>query len=118
MGLSDVRFVAYMPSRVIKNRLDDPEKAEELFRVLKEADQHKLFAYPEILRDKVLPNATNGDALRKMVENSGYPSQYPKTPALIAKPGRAGAVLLKECAAGSFFAERPESCAADGWSLA
>jgi len=75
VGLSDVRFVAYMPSRVIKNRLDDPEKAEELFRVLKEADQHKLFAYPEILRDKVLPNATNGDALRKMVENSGYPSQ-------------------------------------------
>jgi CBS domain len=63
-------FVAYMPSWVVKNRLDDPEKAKELFKVLKEANQHKLFAYPGILRDKVSPHVTNGDALRKMVESN------------------------------------------------
>lgn len=68
----DVRgdFVAYMPSWVVKNRLDNKEKAEELFTVLKQADQQKLFEYPGILRDKVSPNATNGEALRKMVESN------------------------------------------------
>ena len=63
-------FVAYMPAWVVKNRLDDREKAGELFRVLKDADKQKLFAYPGILRDKVSPNATNGEALRKMVESN------------------------------------------------
>lgn len=37
---------------------------------LKQADQQKLFEYPGILRDKVLPNVTNGEALRKMVESN------------------------------------------------
>ena len=63
-------LVAYMPAWVVKNRLDDREKAEELFRVLKDADKQKLFAYPGILRDKVSPNATNGEAPRKMVESN------------------------------------------------
>jgi hypothetical protein len=63
-------FVAYIPSWVIKNRLDDQESAEELFGVIKDADKEKLLNYPGVIRDTIPPNSTNAQALRKMVASN------------------------------------------------
>jgi CBS domain-containing protein len=67
---TDNNFVAYMPSWVVKNRLDDKEKARELFRVIKQDSRRKLLEYPGVVRDKVSPNSTNAAALRKMVTSN------------------------------------------------
>lgn len=63
-------FVAYMPSRTIQNRLLDPGKREELFQVIEDDNREKLLAYPGVVRDKISPNTTNGEALRKMVTSN------------------------------------------------
>jgi hypothetical protein len=59
-----------MPSWVVKNRLEDQERAEEYFRVKKQANRQKLFEYPGVVRDKISPNSTNGEPLRRMVESN------------------------------------------------
>lgn len=63
-------FVAYMPSWVVKNRLDDEDRARELFSVIKEANQEKLLAYPGAVREKISPASTNDEALHKMVASN------------------------------------------------
>jgi uncharacterized alkaline shock family protein YloU len=63
-------FVAYMPSWVLKNRLDDKDKATELFHVIKDATKEKLLEYPGAVRDKISPNSTNVEALREMVKSN------------------------------------------------
>jgi hypothetical protein len=63
-------FVAYMPSRTIQNRLLDHGKREELFQVIEDDNREKLLEYPGVVRDKISPNTTNGEALRKMVTSN------------------------------------------------
>ena len=63
-------FVAYMPSWTIQNRLLDEDKANDLFRVIQEDDRGTLIDYPGVVRDKISPTTTNGEALRKMVTSN------------------------------------------------
>ena len=63
-------FLAYMPSWVIHNRLRDRDRASELFRAIKEGDQGELVELPGVVRDKISPNFTNSETLRKMVASN------------------------------------------------
>jgi uncharacterized alkaline shock family protein YloU len=63
-------FVAYMPSWVVKNRLDDKDRAKELFSVIKDDNHKKLLDYPGAVRDKIAPDFSNGEALSTMVKSN------------------------------------------------
>jgi predicted transcriptional regulator len=59
-----------MPSWVVKNRLDDKDRAKELFSVIKDGNHTKLLDYPGAVRDKIAPDFTNGEALSTMVKSN------------------------------------------------
>jgi hypothetical protein len=66
----DEKFVAYMPSRALKQLLQAPDLAQEFLDAVNKGQMTQVLWYPGVVKKTISTNSTNADALREMLEQN------------------------------------------------